>query len=171
MECLARSNAFRTVLLTFKDGPAELGPAITGLLLFLVNKPSTRELLLPGSDLEVGIQFSHDQEAFVKLTWVLQTVLVGLTEAYGKIPTRLHGRHLENLEQCVANIGMILASWPGEYSSDHLIRRDDAHSAQGLLYMCMDDCRAIKSLISSLHVPNADMRVSLEKRFADAWSR
>lgn len=95
-------------------------------------------------------------------------MLVGLTEAYGKIPTRLHGSHLENLEQCVANIGMILASWPGEYSSDHLIKRDDAHSAQGLLYMCMDDCRAIKSLISSLHVPNADMRVSIEKRFADA---
>lgn len=63
LECLVRSNAFRTVLLTFKDGPAELGPAITGLLLFLVNKPSTRELLLPGSDLEVSIQFSHDQEA------------------------------------------------------------------------------------------------------------
>ena len=31
--------------------------------------------------------------------------------------------------------------------------------ASGLLYMCMDDCRAIKSLIGSLHVPNADMRV------------
>ncbi|OWZ28826.1 sterility protein Ste20 [Cryptococcus neoformans c8] len=130
LECLVRSNAFRTVLLTFKDGPAELGPAITGLLLFLVNKPSTRELLLPGSDLE--------------------TVLVGLTEAYGKIPTRLHGRHLENLEQCVANIGMILASWPG------------------LLYMCMDDCRAIKSLISSLHVPNADMRNALLNLFFQA---
>nr|KIR45878.1 sterility protein Ste20 [Cryptococcus bacillisporus CA1280] len=130
LECLVRSNAFRTVLLTFKDGPAELRPAITGLLLFLVNKPSTREFLLPGSDLE--------------------TVLVGLTEAYGKIPTRLHARHLENLEQCVANIGMILASWPG------------------LLYMCMDDCRAIKSLISSLHVPNADMRDALLNLFFQA---
>lgn len=65
----------------------------------------------------------------MKLTYVLQTVLVGLTEAYGKIPTRLHARHLENLEQCVANIGMILASWPGEYLNDHLIRQDDAHSA------------------------------------------
>jgi rapamycin-insensitive companion of mTOR len=31
------------------------------------------------------------------------------------------------------------------------------------LYLCMDDCRAIKSLISSLHIPVTEMRVSLPK--------
>ncbi|KAK6906421.1 hypothetical protein I203_100406 [Kwoniella mangroviensis CBS 8507] len=123
IRCLVHSNAFRTVLLAFKDGPSELGPAITGLLLYLVNQPSTRELLLPGGDLEA--------------------VLVGLTEAYGKIPTRQHARHLENLQNTVRNIGMLLSSWCG------------------VLYMCMDDYRAVKSLISSLHVPNADMRNAL----------
>ncbi|WVW80639.1 hypothetical protein I302_102625 [Kwoniella bestiolae CBS 10118] len=123
IRCLIQSNAFRTVLLAFKDGPSELGPAITGLLLYLVNQPSTRELLLPGGDLEA--------------------VLVGLTEAYGKIPTRQQPRHLENLQNTVRNIGMLLSSW------------------SGLLYMCMDDYRAIKSLISSLHVPNTDMRNAL----------
>ncbi|WWD20882.1 hypothetical protein CI109_105359 [Kwoniella shandongensis] len=127
LRCLVKSNAFRTVLLTFKDGPSELGPAITGMLLYLVNQPSTRELLLPGSDLEA--------------------VLVGLTEAYGKIPSRFQARHLENLQNCVKNIGMLLASWPG------------------LLYMCMDECRAIKSLIGSLHVPNIDMRDALLNLF------
>ncbi|WVF67846.1 hypothetical protein IAT40_002607 [Kwoniella sp. CBS 6097] len=127
LKCLVQSNAFRTVLLAFKDGPSELGPAITGLLLYLVNQPTTRELLLPGGDLEA--------------------VLVGLTEAYGKIPSRQQARHLENLQNCVRNIGMLLASWPG------------------LLYMCMDDCRAIKSLISSLHVPNTDMRDALMNLF------
>ncbi|WWC98367.1 hypothetical protein V866_005258 [Kwoniella sp. B9012] len=123
IRCLVHSNAFRTVLLAFKDGPSELGPAITGLLLYLVNQPRTRELLLPGGDLEA--------------------VLVGLTEAYGKIPTRQHARHLENLQNTVRNIGMLLSSW------------------SGVLYMCMDDYRAVKSLISSLHVPNADMRNAL----------
>ncbi|WVQ95387.1 hypothetical protein IAU59_002484 [Kwoniella sp. CBS 9459] len=127
LKCLIQSNAFRTVLLAFKDGPPELGPAITGLLLYLVNQPPTRELLLPGGDLEA--------------------VLVGLTEAYGKIPSRQQARHIEGLQNCVRNIGMLLASWPG------------------LLYMCMDDCRAIKSLISSLHVPNTDMRDALMNLF------
>ncbi|ODO05811.1 hypothetical protein I350_04872 [Cryptococcus amylolentus CBS 6273] len=130
LRCLVRSQAFRTVLLTFKDGPMELGPAITGLLVHLVNSPSTRQLLLPGSDLEA--------------------VLVGLTEAYGKIPTRLHSKHLESLQQCVANITMLLGSWPG------------------LIYMCHDDRRAIKSLISSLHVPNAEMRDALINLFFQA---
>ncbi|WRT70894.1 uncharacterized protein IL334_007893 [Kwoniella shivajii] len=123
LRCLVQSNAFRTVLLAFKDGPSELGPAITGLLLYLVNQPNTRELLLPGGDLEA--------------------VLVGLTEAYGKIPTRQQGRYLENLENTVRNVGMLLSSW------------------SGLIYMCMDNYRAIKSLISSLHVPNTDMRNAL----------
>ncbi|WVO18166.1 hypothetical protein L204_105869 [Cryptococcus depauperatus] len=127
LKCLVRSNAFRTVLLTFKDGPSELGPAITGLLLYLINIPSTRELLSPGSDLEI--------------------IFAGLTEAYGKIPTRLQAKHLENMQMCVNNISMIFASWPG------------------LLYMCMDDARAIKSLISSLHVPNAEMRDALLNLF------
>ncbi|WVQ86186.1 hypothetical protein IAT38_008354 [Cryptococcus sp. DSM 104549] len=127
LRCLVQSNAFRTVLLTFKDGPTELGAAITALLLFLVNMPTTREMMLPGADLE--------------------SVLVGLTEAYGKIPSRFQAKHLENLENCVRNIGMILSSWPG------------------LLYMCMDDGRAIKSLISSLHVPNTDMRDALLNLF------
>lgn len=51
---LVQSDAFRTVLLAFKDGPTELGPAMTGMLLYLTNQPSTRHLLIPGSDLEVS---------------------------------------------------------------------------------------------------------------------
>lgn len=51
---LVQSDAFRTVLLAYKDGPTELGPAMTGMLLYLTNQPSTRHLLIPGSDLEVS---------------------------------------------------------------------------------------------------------------------
>ncbi|WVR08773.1 hypothetical protein IAU60_005831 [Kwoniella sp. DSM 27419] len=127
IKCLVTSNALRTVLLAFKDGPPELGPAITGLLLYLVNQPSTREYILAGGDLE--------------------SVLVGLTEAYGKIPSRQLARHQESMQQCIRNIGMLLSSW------------------SGVLYMCMDNCRAFKSLISSLHVPNADMRDALLNLF------
>ena len=55
LECLVRSDAFRTVLLAFKDGPVELGPAITGSLLSVANQPSTRRFLLQSSDVEVGV--------------------------------------------------------------------------------------------------------------------
>jgi hypothetical protein len=57
IERLVLSDAFRTVLLAFKDGPTELGPSITGLLLHLVNQPSTRQFLLQRSDFEVS---DHD---------------------------------------------------------------------------------------------------------------
>lgn len=55
LECLARSDAFRTVLLVFKDGPMELGASVTGLLLHLVNQPENRQHLLRGSDMEVSL--------------------------------------------------------------------------------------------------------------------
>ena len=54
LECLVRSDAFRTILLAFKDGPMELGPSITGLLMHLVNQPSTRQFILKRSDFEVS---------------------------------------------------------------------------------------------------------------------
>ncbi|KAK4687008.1 rapamycin-insensitive companion of mTOR, partial [Tremellales sp. Uapishka_1] len=120
LPCLLRSDAFRTVLAALKDGPSELGPSITALLLYLVNQPTTRQLLIPGSDLE--------------------TVLVGLTEEYGKVPSRMASRHMEKLQECVRNVSMLLGSWTG------------------LIYLCMDEMRAIKSLIGSLHVPITEMR-------------
>ena len=54
LRCIMQSDAFRTVLLTFSHGPAELGAATTGMLVYLINQPSTRHFLLPGSDLEVS---------------------------------------------------------------------------------------------------------------------
>jgi len=54
LRCLVLSDAFRTLLLAFKDGPPEFTPCITGLLVYLANQPSTRQHLLPGSDLEVS---------------------------------------------------------------------------------------------------------------------
>jgi rapamycin-insensitive companion of mTOR len=54
-ERLIQSDAFRSVLLVLKDGPTELGPSVTALLMHLVNKPSTRQYLVAGSDLEVSL--------------------------------------------------------------------------------------------------------------------
>lgn len=71
-----------------------------------------------------------------------QTVLVGLTENYGKVSLRQMQRHLDELDHCVRNVGMLLGTW------------------SGMLYLCMDNYRAVKSLISSLHVPMSEMRVS-----------
>lgn len=53
MDRLIQCDAFRTILLALKDGPAELGPAITGMLLVLSNSPETRQRMVPGSDVEV----------------------------------------------------------------------------------------------------------------------
>jgi hypothetical protein len=53
-ERLLAAEAFRTILLALKDGPAELGPAITGMLLLLSNNPETRQRLVPGADVEVS---------------------------------------------------------------------------------------------------------------------
>ncbi|ORX40861.1 Rapamycin-insensitive companion of mTOR, middle domain-domain-containing protein [Kockovaella imperatae] len=120
IDCLVRSDAFRILLLVYKDGPIELGPPITTALLHLVDKPSSRQYLLAGSDLE--------------------TVLVGLTEEYGKVPSKQRDRHLAKLQHCLGNVTILLSSWPG------------------VLYMCMDDCRAFKSLLSSLQAPSTEVR-------------
>lgn len=93
---LIQSNALRTVLVALKDGPLELGPAITEMLLYLANAPSTRRYLIPGADLEM--------------------VLVA---------------------ESTRNISILLGSWTG------------------LIYLCMSDNRAIRSLISSLFVPTS----------------
>lgn len=131
LECLIAADAFRIVLSAFKDGPFELGLGITGMLCYLANMPHSRHLLIPGSDFEM--------------------VLVGLTEEYGKVSTRHMQRHLDKLDTCVRNVGMVLGSWPG------------------VLYLCMDHCRAIKSLISSLFVPLPEMRNALLDLFFSAF--
>jgi rapamycin-insensitive companion of mTOR len=51
---LMQTDAFRVVLLVFKDGPSELGTSVAALLAFLANFPHTRHRLVPGSDLEVS---------------------------------------------------------------------------------------------------------------------
>ena len=54
LRCLIQSDALRPILIAFKDGPFELGLPMTGMLIYLTNQPTTRHLLLPGSDLEVS---------------------------------------------------------------------------------------------------------------------
>lgn len=107
---LVQSDAFRTVLLAFKDGPHELGASLTGFLLYCTNKPATRHLLVPGADLEVACRAA---QAWTMADW-LQMVLVGLTEEFGKPSARHHARFLEKLQHSVMNVSMLLSSWPGE---------------------------------------------------------
>lgn len=54
LDRLVQADAFRTILLALKDGPTELGPAITGMLIILSNSPETRDKMMPGSDVEVS---------------------------------------------------------------------------------------------------------------------
>ena len=46
IERLVRSDALRIVLLSFVNGPSELGPAVTGMLLYLANAPEDRRFLI-----------------------------------------------------------------------------------------------------------------------------
>jgi hypothetical protein len=46
--------------------------------------------------------------------YVAQTVLVGLTEEYGKVSQRQMGKHMDKLQCSVRNVSMLLGSWPGE---------------------------------------------------------
>ncbi|BEJ06093.1 hypothetical protein CcaverHIS641_0306150 [Cutaneotrichosporon cavernicola] len=80
-----------------------------------------------------------------------EIVLVGLTEEYGKVSSRHMQRYLDRLDTCVRNVGMVLGTWAG------------------VLYLCMDHCRAIKSLISSLFVPIPEMRNALLDLFFSAF--
>lgn len=132
LPCLLTAGSFRVILNSFKDGPFELGLGMTGVLMLLGNSPQTRELLIPGSDFEV---------CAMSILHLRQTMLVGLTEEYGRPPSRQMQRHMDRLDHTVRNVGMALGSWAG------------------ILYLCMDNCRAIKSLISSLFVPMPEMRV------------
>lgn len=50
---LLAARSFHVVLNSFKDGPFELGLGLTAVLMYIVNSPQTRELLIPGSDFEV----------------------------------------------------------------------------------------------------------------------
>jgi rapamycin-insensitive companion of mTOR len=50
---LLNSSALRVLLMCYKDGPAELCPAMTHILMYLANSPATRQHLLPQADVEV----------------------------------------------------------------------------------------------------------------------
>jgi rapamycin-insensitive companion of mTOR len=68
MDRLVQADAFRTILLALKDGPAELGPAITGMLIVLSNSPETREKMMPGSDVEVSSCYSRWETLVISRT-------------------------------------------------------------------------------------------------------
>jgi len=90
----------------------------------------------------------------------VQTSLVGLTEEYGKTSTRQRAHHLEQLQSCVKNIEALFKSWSGMSILLILDLQPTLQRWTGLLYLCADDFRAIKSVISSLHLPVPEVRVS-----------
>ena len=72
-----------------------------------------------------------------------QSVLVGLTEEYGKAPSRQLNKQVERVQHCVTNLTVLLSSWTGYF------------------VLCMDNFRAIRSLISTLHVPIPEVKVGV----------
>ena len=112
IERLVQSDALRIVLLSFVNGPSELGPAVTGMLLYLANAPEDRRYLIPGSDVEVG----HPLQ-FVRLQADGQMALTGLTEGYGQTTARQATVYKEKLQNSVKCINLLLGSWSGKSRS------------------------------------------------------
>jgi rapamycin-insensitive companion of mTOR len=87
-----------------------------------------------------------------------QSAFVGFTEDQAKPSTRQPGKQLEKINANVKNIIILLNTWSGECLVSQSPKRADT---SGLLYLCMDGRRAITSLVSSLLVPNDEMRDAL----------
>ena len=83
-----------------------------------------------------------------------QMALSAVTDAYGK-----GSDHAERMRGCSKVVQLMLRTWSGEFVWSTF--RSLTHSPQGLMYFCMDDMRAIRSLIDTLRIPSLDTRVRI----------
>ncbi|TFK40828.1 Rapamycin-insensitive companion of mTOR, N-term-domain-containing protein [Crucibulum laeve] len=73
--------------------------------------------------------------AYIRLGSDLEIALCGITDAYGKGPD-----HADRMRGCAKVVQMMLRTW------------------SGLMYFCMNDMQAIRSLINTLTIPSLDTR-------------
>jgi rapamycin-insensitive companion of mTOR len=122
----------KALLQSLSDGPSELAPVLAMAFLTITDSPRTRAYLHPGTDLEMGLS--------------------GITDAYGRGEV-----HMEHMKASARVIITMLRSWSGEYIPNIL---DLISCAAGLMYLCMDDMLAIRTLVDTLRVPSLELRVS-----------
>jgi hypothetical protein len=89
--------------------------------------------------------------------------LSGVTDAYGK-----DSEHQQRLKDISRSIVCMLRTWSGMFIREVDLVLSQMIKYPGLLYFCMDDMRAIRSLIDTLRIPSLEPRV---KAFSTAIFR
>lgn len=146
----------RILLMALTEGPADVAPEIAMVLLTIVDRPRTRVFLDGGVDLEVFHVFfwllvlSSASQLFCDVRWhwlplPMRTAKAPGTRTACALPARL-------LLSCCATGAVSSTPLP------KMLCLSDAWS--GLMYFCMDDMKAIRSLIDTLRIRSLDTRVS-----------
>lgn len=132
IDLVHRCEGIKVLLQSLSDGPSELAPVLAMAFLTITDSPRTRAYLHPGTDLEMGLS--------------------GITDAYGRGEV-----HMEHMKASARVVITMLRSWSGEHIPNIL---DLILRAAGLMYLCMNDMLAIRTLVDTLRVPSLDLRVS-----------
>jgi len=132
IDLVHRCEGVKVLLQSLSDGPSELAPVLAMAFLTIIDSPRTRAYLHPGTDLEMGLS--------------------GITDAYGRGEA-----HMEHMKASARVVITMLRSWSGE----HILNISTLSSrVAGLMYLCMDDMLAIRTLVDTLRVPSLELRVS-----------
>ncbi|TFK52588.1 hypothetical protein OE88DRAFT_1807473 [Heliocybe sulcata] len=124
IDLMSRTGGIRLLLHVLAEGPLEIAPILASTFLHVVDSPSTRVYLHPGTDFEIALS--------------------GVTDAYGKGP-----EHDERMRACARIITLLLRTW------------------SGLMYFCMGDLLAIRTIIDTLRIPSLDSREIIIDMFFD----
>jgi rapamycin-insensitive companion of mTOR len=82
--------------------------------------------------------------AYLRVGIDVEIALLAVTDAYGRGPD-----HAERMRSCTKVIELMLRTW------------------SGLMYFCMEDQRAIKSIVNTLRIPSLDTREIVLDMFFD----
>lgn len=88
IDLVARTGGMRVLLSVLAEGPEEFAPVLVTTFLYVIDAPSTRAYLNPGTDLEIALS--------------------GITDAYGK-----GEEHMERMTACAKVVAAMLRTWSG----------------------------------------------------------
>ncbi|KAH0832008.1 Rapamycin-insensitive companion of mTOR, N-term-domain-containing protein [Lanmaoa asiatica] len=140
IDLVARTGGIRFLLHALGEGPVEIGPILAATFLHIIDSPRTRAYLRLGIDVEIA--------------------LLAVTDAYGR-----GSDHAERMRSCTKVIELMLRTWSGRYYQCLFLFTAD--TMLGLMYFCMDDQRAIKSIVNTLRIPSLDTREIILDMFFD----
>ena len=157
MDLMAWTDGTRVLFQALSEGPVELIPLLATAFLYLIDGPKTRAYMHPGTDLEVRAYLPCTPSICLKSPQ--QVALSGITDAYRK-----GAAHAERMQSCSKVVYTILRSWSGVFFSSLDSESASDKTILGLMYLCLDDMLAIRTLINTLRIPSLETRVSKPHR-------